>query len=706
MSINILDEMKNDFLVYAQEVNNNRSFPDARDGLKPGMRAALWEMYSKGYSSAKPHVKSAKVTGGTIATWWPHGDSSVYEAVVRMSQPWVNNICEIDFHGANGSLLGGPDAASSRYTECRLAKAIEEGFFSNIKKDTVDMILNFSEDERWPSVFPAIFPRLFVNGSQGIGYTIAQEWEPGNLIEFSNKVKTYISDNVVDCSDIYPDYPTGGLIINRSEVKKIYETGRGQVILRGKTEIVGDFIKITELPYQVYAEPLIQKIKDLVNAGTLSGVEDICNKSDDSGLLIEIECSEKPDVVLSKLFKLTDLQMSFNANQMALINGIPQMLTLKDYIKVYVDHNILCLKREYQFDLDKALVRKEIVDGLINAISIIDKVIVTIKSSTSSEDAKINLSVGYGFTMNQAKAIVEMRLGKLANLEIVELEKEQAELVKLIDKCNKFLASDKLQKKEFLSRLDNFVSNFGYARHTEVVDIDLDAEKSKLKKHEETTAEDYMICLTKGNFIKRISMSDYKPQRKVLTATDEIVSAIQVGLKDRFVLISAKGTMYKMQANKIDLCNMNSAGMSLKTRDHDKIVAVYSGNETLPYLFMITKNGLAKKIDARTVFDLCKLCGAPIMKVEDKDEIIYCTLADDDTVIPYSIGTKEKELRVEDFLPKGRTAGGVVAIKLSRTLKTFEIKKRLRLISKSFFYYLFFNSSSSFLSFFTSSNSK
>lgn len=294
MSINILNELKQDFLVYAQEVNCSRAFPDARDGLKPSQRAALYTMFRKGFTSDKPHVKSAKITGAIIGELWPHGDGSAYESIVRMSQNWINNIPEVDWHGANGSLLGGPEAASSRYTECRLSKAAEEGLFFNIKKNVVNFIPNFSEDDEWPQVLPALFPRLYINGSQGIGYTIAQEWEPHNLNELVEKIKEYLKKGKVSTDNIYPDYPTGGIIINKKDLHTIYETGRGSIILRGKAEIFGNFIQITELPYQVYVEPFIQKIKDLVNAGILIGIEDICNKSGDDGLLIEIECSLDP----------------------------------------------------------------------------------------------------------------------------------------------------------------------------------------------------------------------------------------------------------------------------------------------------------------------------------------------------------------------------------------------------------------------------
>lgn len=653
--IKIEDELKQDFLVYAKEVNNNRAFADARDGLKISQRAVLWEMYDKKYFSNKPHVKSAKVDGGVIANWHPHG--SEYTTIVRMSQPWVNNIPEINFHGANGSLIGGPDAAASRYTECRLSESVEDGLFNSINKDTVNFILNYSEDQKWPSVLPAIFPRLFVNGSQGIGYTIAQEWEPGNLNEFVEKVKEFTSKKKITFNNIYPDYPTGGIIVNKKDIEELYKTGRGSVILRGKTDIIGKYINITELPYQVYAEPFIQKVKDLVNAGTLSGIEDICNKSDDSGLLIEIECSIDPNIVLQKLYKLTDLQCTFSANQMALVNGVPQMLNLQDYIKVYVNHNLECLKREYQFDLNKAEARKEIVDGLIRAISIIDDIIACIKSSKSSDDAKKNLVSKFSFTENQAKAIVDMRLGKLANLEIAELNKELVELIKIIDKCTKFLASDKLQNKEFIRRLEEFTEKYGWTRHTEVTDIDLEAEKQLTKATK--VEEKYIMILTSDNKLKKVVANQFKVNK----LSNKDVKYIEVGAKDRFVLISKQGTMYKAEVKKLETCSQNSVGINLKTLFDEEIISIFTGNEPETYMFFITKAGLAKKIEAQTVFSLTKLVGACVMKVNDNDIIISCNVVNDDKVYNAKYNNKNKTIAVKDFIPKGRTAGGVVAIK-------------------------------------------
>jgi DNA gyrase/topoisomerase IV subunit A len=348
---------------------------------------------------------------------------------------------------------------------------------------------------------------------------------------------------------------------------------------------------------------------------------------------------------------------------MALVDGIPTLLNLKEYIKVYVEHNINCLIKEYRFELDKAEKRLEIVDGLIRAISIIDEIIKTIKASKSSDEARTNLINLYSFTANQAKAIVDMRLGKLANLEITELNKEQVELNKIINKCNKFLASKNLQKKEFLNRLSNFVDKYGWTRRTEVIDIDLDVEKTMLKKHEEKKVENFVIALTKGNTIKRMTLNDANKKQKLLTEEDTITHTVELSLKDRFVLISNTGTMYKLNVNKIDLCNINSTGMNLYELFNEKIVGIYTEDEQIPFLIFVTKNGLIKKIKTNLVVKLSKVVGAPIMKVLEDDEIIECKLATDEDTIILNNGKKDKEIKIKDLVDKGRGAGGVVGVK-------------------------------------------
>ena len=275
-TIEFTQELHQNFIDFAYEANSQRAFADARDGLKPGQRACLWEMYDKGYLHNKPHVKSAKISGGVIANWWPHGDVAIYDTFARMSQPWINNIPEVDWHGANGSQIISGEAAASRYTEARLSKIIEDGMLLNIKKHNVPMIKNFSEDAEWPEVLPAIIPRLMINGCQGIGVTIANVWLPHNIKELYNSIINYLSTGKVSTNDIYPDFPSGGIIINKNEIHSIYETGKGKVVLRGKTEIKGNSIIITEFPYQVYVEPWIDSVKKLIIDDTISDIENSC----------------------------------------------------------------------------------------------------------------------------------------------------------------------------------------------------------------------------------------------------------------------------------------------------------------------------------------------------------------------------------------------------------------------------------------------
>lgn len=658
--INVNDELRNNFFIYASCVNNERSFPDVRDGLKPSQRAVLWEMYSKGYGSKKPHVKSAKVAGGVIASWWPHGDSSSYEALVRMSQPWLNNIPEIDFHGANGSVLGGPQAASSRYTECRLSKAAEDGLFNSIDRKVVDMIPNFSEDEEWPSVLPAIFPRLFVNGSQGIGYTIAQEWEPGNLREFLEKVKEYLQTSDISFDNIYPDYPTGGIIINRKEIADIYRTGKGRVVIRGRAEISGNNIKITDLPYQVYVEPFIQKIKDLVNSGGLAGIEDVYNKSDDSGLLIEILCSTDAESVLAKLYKLTELQSVFSVNQMALVDGTPTMLTLKDYIEIYLAHNLETIRKEYLYELNKATTRLEIVQGLIFATSVLDDIIREIRASKNSSDAVNSLKQKFSFTDLQAQAIVDMRLGKLANTEVEALIEEQNQLNKTINDCNQILGSDRAQKKEFLKRLNAFTTKYGWPRRTKVIDVDLAVEKTKMTPKVKVV-ENYTILLESNGNIKRILTSQYKANKKVKYCT------VEAPEDQKILLISDRGIMYKLPVKQIPKASVNSIGTPVSAlvslQDRESIIQIFSGFEPESYIFFVTKRGLAKKTLYQDINKLSKNIGAVVMKLADDDQIILCKLVESEKISVDYCG-KEKIINTDKFIAKSRTAGGVVAVKI------------------------------------------
>ena len=552
--IDIREELSKNFIDFAAEANGQRAFPDARDGLKPGQRACLWEMYVKGYTSNKPHVKSAKVDGGVAATWWPHGTTAIYDTFARMSMPWINNIPEVDFHGSNGNQVIGAAPAADRYTEARLAPASEQGFLSEMKKNPVPMIKNFSEDEEWPEVLPAIFPRLAVNGSQGIGVTVAQVWLPMNLGELATAIKGYIHSGTLDVSEGLIDFPTKGIIINKDDLHIIHETGKGKVILRGKVEIKGNNILITELPYQVYVEPFIDDIKKLIKEGTLTGIDDILNKSDKKRLLVEISCTENPEQVLKMLYAKTDLQKNFNANQFALVGKTPRMLTLKDYIDIYVQHNLDCIQKEYQFDLDKATKKLEVTQGLIKALASIDDIIVLIKQSDSSKDAIGKLVTKYGFTEAQAKAIVDMKLGRLAKLEAVELNRTEQGLQSDITEFNRILTSEVNQKELFLTRLDTFTKKFGFPRRTQLAQIELPKES---KSKPEFIPEPCGIVVTTTHTIKRMAKAA-KPK-----ANEYFLMNQETDTNDWLSVFTAAGKMYKIQTKDIPEGTAASKGIGI-----------------------------------------------------------------------------------------------------------------------------------------------
>ena len=552
--IDIREELSKNFIDFAAEANGQRAFPDARDGLKPGQRACLWEMYVKGYTSNKPHVKSAKVDGGVAATWWPHGTTAIYDTFARMSMPWINNIPEVDFHGSNGNQVIGAAPAADRYTEARLAPASEQGFLSEMKKNPVPMIKNFSEDEEWPEVLPAIFPRLAVNGSQGIGVTVAQVWLPMNLGELATAIKGYIHSGTLDVSEGLIDFPTKGIIINKDDLHIIHETGKGKVILRGKVEIKGNNILITELPYQVYVEPFIDDIKKLIKEGTLTGIDDILNKSDKKRLLVEISCTENPEQVLKMLYAKTDLQKNFNANQFALVGKTPRMLTLKDYIDIYVQHNLDCIQKEYRFDLDKATKKLEVTQGLIKALASIDDIIVLIKQSDSSKDAIGKLVTKYGFTEAQAKAIVDMKLGRLAKLEAVELNKTEQGLQSDITEFNRILNSEVNQKELFLTRLDTFTKKFGFPRRTQLTQIEIPKES---KSKPEFIPEPCGIVITTTHTIKRMAKAT-KPK-----ANEYFLMNQETDTNDWLSVFTAAGKMYKIQTKDIPEGTTASKGIGI-----------------------------------------------------------------------------------------------------------------------------------------------
>ena len=663
--IDICDELRQNAVDFAYEANSQRAFADARDGLKPGQRACIWEMYERGYTSNKPHVKSAKVSGGVAATWWPHGTTAIYETFARMSMPWINNIPEVDWHGANGNQIIGNAPAADRYTEARLSKATEDGMLQGIKKNNVPMIKNFSEDAEWPEVLPSIFPRLLVNGCQGIGYTIANTWIPCSLNEVSDAIINYIKTKEIDNNAVKPDFPSGGIIINGDELYKINESGKGKVVLRARTSINKDSIFITELPYQVYVEPLIDDIKKLIIEDSITGIKDIYNKSDKKKLLIEIECEKgKAAQVLNQLFSMTNLQKTYNANQYALVGKVPQLLTLKDYFDIYLHHNEECIKREYEFDLNKAAARQEIVEGLIKALEDIDNIISLIKKSDNSNTAKENLIKKYSFTDNQAKAIVEMKLGRLAHLESVELNEEYEGLIKTIESIKYTLSSPFAIENILIERLSNFTKKYGTARKTEIIQLE---EKKEEKTKEEIPSEDVIVIFNNDGYVKRIPQKSIKVQRRggkgSKTKEESVLTSLTTNTQNYLFIFTEKGKMYKLLVNDIPSNENTHVGNLIGLDSDDSLIAVSSFSLS-KYIVFFTKKGYIKKSLIDEYKNVKRKTGITAIKLQEGDSIVNVEFMNDEEVMLISKCGLAVKVETKDIAPIGRNAIGVKGMKL------------------------------------------
>ena len=671
--IEFTQELHQNFIDFSYEANSQRAFADARDGLKPGQRACLWEMYDKGYTSNKPHVKSAKISGGVIANWWPHGDVAIYDTFARMSQPWINNIPEVSWHGANGSQIISGEAAASRYTEARLSKAIEEGMLFNIKKHNVPMIKNFSEDAEWPEVLPAILPRLMINGCQGIGVTIANVWLPHNLKDLCDHIMVYLQEGRIETTNLYPDFPSGGIIINQKDIHTIYETGRGKVILRAKTEIKNNNIIITEFPYQVYVEPWMESVKKLITDGTINNIENIYNRSNHkNGILVEVECTTNPTQVLNQLFKNTDLQKSYNANQFALVGKTPKLLNLKEYFDIYINHNLDCIVKECNFDLTKAEARLEIVNGLLKALEDIDNIIALIKASESAAAAKINLITKYNFTENQAKAILAMRLSSLAKLEKVELNKEAEDLNDKIFMFHQILDNRDEQIGILKVRLQGLVNKYGDARRTELAQIEITKEE---KEKAEIIPEDVVVIINNLNEVKRIPKKSFKVQHRrgvgVKTASESPKMMLATNTINTLMIFTSEGKMYRLNVDKIPEGTNTSRGVNLKTilkLDDKEIIqeiASARGEKPADYVVFFTKNGLVKKTKFEEYVNTKKTTGIQAIKIKDNDELAFVRFMNDDEKI--ILVTEEGyaiKFTFNDIKPIGRLTSGVKGINL------------------------------------------
>lgn len=591
---------------------------------------------------------------------------AIYETFGRMSQPWINNLCEVDWHGANGSIVMGPKLAADRYTEARLSKAAEEGMLKGIKKNT-KMILNFSEDAEMPEVLPAIFPRLLVNGSQGIGVSIANTWAPMNLKEVGDIILTYLKEDKLEYKELF-DFPSGGVIVNKKDLIDIHKTGKGKIVLRGKATIDGNKILITELPYQVYVEPFVTSVVELIEKEKIDGIDDIINKTDKNNMLIEVICDKNPNYVLNKLYKLTDLEVVINPNQYALVSKTPTLLNLQQYIDIYVKHNLECIKREAQYDLAEAQKRLEIVEGLIIAIGHIDRVIEIIKSANDNNTAQSKLIKEFGFTDRQAKAIVDMRLGRLSKLETKEFEVEKDMLTNSIAVNQKIIDSEDKRKEILYIKLKDFIDTYSTPRRTELTDI------TPITEEELVSSEDVVIVVTENNNIKRVNSSTFKPQQRggkgTKAQTNRTKWIFNTNTADMLLIFTSKGYVCKVKVNDLPEGDNTSKGLPIESYislDADEeIMAMTCMNKktSAQYCMFLTKKGLIKKLAIDDIGTSARK--ARVISFNPSDALVsICFVNDEEKILIISRKGYSVRTRSENISTLGKLAKGVKGINLT-----------------------------------------
>lgn len=670
----IEDEIQRNSLEYGIAVNSDRAIPDAKSGLKPVARRIIYDMINNGYTFNKPHVKSAKVYGDVMGRFHPHGDSSIYGAMVRLAQDWVMRYPLIDPHGNFGNILGdGP--AAGRYTEVRLSKLAEEGLTKGLKKNNVDFVPTYDESENEPITLPAIFPNLLCNPNEGIGWAMGCSWAPHNLREVAEAIYQFLDGSEPVLPG--PDFPTGGIIINKNDIPAIMKTGHGSVKIRGKYNIEKQNIVFYELPYGTRLEALMEQIGKLCDEGKLNDIIDIRNetgKKKGVRLVIEVDKVVNPEAVVKHLFAKTDLQSSFSYNQVALIGKTPTELNLKEAIEVYVNHNVECMVREARFDMQKAMDRLHIVEGLLKALEDIDNIIKLIKSSESAAAAKEALIEKYNFTEIQAKAILDMKLAKLANLEKVELQNEKAELNKTIEELDAFINNDNLQKAELRTRLAEIVKKFGDDRRTELAQIDVPKDKEE-RKIAEVVPVDCVVVTTQTGYVKRIPTAAFKVQHKggkgIKSQDDTLLDVVKTNTQDYMMFFSNTGKLYRSLVDNIpegnNITKGTYIGSLVKLDDKEQIIAVSSlHRKTTPkYCIFLTKKGMIKKTLLDEYFKTNRNTGIQAIKVSEGDEVVDIIFQDDeDMVVVTKLGMGIK-FKTDAITAVGRVAMGVKAIKLA-----------------------------------------
>ena len=678
--VNISSEMREDFLSYSMSVIIDRALPDVRDGMKPVHRRVLWAMYDAGFLPDKPHVKSANIVGEVMGKYHPHGDAAIYDTMVRMAQPFSYRYPLVDGHGNFGSLDGDP-AAAMRYTEARMSKISLE-LLQDIKKDTVDWRDNYDARHKEPEALPSRFPNLLVNGSMGIAVGMATNIPTHNLGETIDGVIAVINDPDISTVDLMekipgPDFPTGGYIVGRSGIRQAYETGKGSIIIRSKVEIEDlpqgkHKIIVREIPYMINKLVMYEKIHQLAKDKVIEGISELKDLSNDrNGIRIEIELKKdvQPEVVLNQLYKLTPLQSSFGINNNVLVNNRPMLLSLKEIINYYIEHQVSVIRRRTQYDLNEDEKRAHILEGLKIALDNIDRIIEIIKSSRDDDEALAKMNAEFGLDEIQGKAILDMQLRRLTGLSREKILSELEELYVEIADLKDILANHYRVIQIIKDELTAIKEKYGDKRRTEIIEGEIDMEDEDL-----IPVEDVIISLSTNGYIKRLPTDTYRLQNRggrgvkgmSLNEDDVVDQSITMSTHDYLLIFTNKGKVYRVRGFRIPEASRNAKGIpviNIINIDKDEkvraLVPIDREWEIKGYLFFVTKNGLCKRVPAME-FESIRQNGKIAISLKEDDELVAVkpTQGDNQIIIGAANG---KAVRFDErgVRAMGRTASGV-----------------------------------------------
>lgn len=688
----ITNELKNSFLEYSMSVIVARALPDARDGFKPVHRRVLYAAYGLGMNSSRSHKKSARLVGEVIGKYHPHGDTAVYETIVRMAQDFSMRYMLMDGHGNFGS-IDGDSAAAMRYTEARMSK-IADTMLEDINKNTVDFVDNYDGSESEPTVLPSLFPNLLANGTNGIAVGMATNIPPHNLSELIAAIKMVAQNPNCTVSELKsvltgPDFPTGAQIVGAKGINDYFETGRGSIIVRAKGSYTTNesngksTIIFTEIPYQVNKTNLIERIAELASnkdseENGISGIADLRDESSREGIRIVIETKRdvSPEVLMNQLYKKTQLQTSFAANMLALVNGEPKLLNIKQALEIYLEHQLHVLERRVNYDLKADLDRKHILEGLHVAMSNIDDVVAIIRNSKSDLDASNQLSSKYKLDEKQTKAILDMRLRTLSGLERDKIEQELKDLSVEIDDFKDLLAKRDRQINDILTRLEALNKKFGDKRRTEIMlDAEVDISDEDLIKQ-----QDILLTMSSRGYLKRLPIDTYRVQRRggvgvigATTYTDDDVSRIIVANTHVDVLIfTNKGKIYRMRGHQFPQGSRISKGLPAISfmpgiEKGERVITLLpvSDYQAETYLFFVTEKGIVKKTKISEFVNIMKN-GKRCINLKENDNLFdVLQVSNDDEIIIGASNGQAVRFRQDQVRPMGRTAAGVKGMNLS-----------------------------------------